>query len=101
MQDKASEAVGPAEHDPFLNPADAFVPDIYDPAAAPRRIPKLALIDRLHAAGLFDAALAVIKADPLQYERWQASSSVDPENPEVRGLIEAIGGDAEALLAAV
>lgn len=78
---------------------EAFVPDVYDPAAVPRRIPKLVLIERLAAAGLFEAALAALKADPLQYERWQASQIVDPENPEVRGLLAAIGGDVETLLA--
>ena len=80
---------------------EGFVPDIYDPAAAPRRIPKLTLIDRLQAAGLFDVALAAIKADPLTYERWQASSSVDPENPEVRALLVVIGGDVDGLLAEI
>jgi|GEM_PF-7071871 len=69
------------------------------PKPASEGLPKLILIDRLSAAGLFDAALSTLKADPLQYERWQASNSIDPGNEAVRGLLTAIGGDVDALLA--
>lgn len=37
------------------------------PASSAAGLPKLALIDRLSEAGLFDAALAALKADPLKY----------------------------------
>ena len=84
--------------DPFIEHHAGFVPELFDPAAVPRHIPKLVLIDRLHAAGLFDAALAALTADPLTYERWQASTSVDPADAEMRALLAAIGGDVDALL---
>jgi hypothetical protein len=65
----------------------------------PPGIAKLTLIDRLAAAGLFPAALAALQSDPLQYERWQALTEIDPQNEEIRSLLTAIGGDLDALLA--
>ncbi len=71
----------------------------FKPTAEAYRIDKLVFVDRLIEAGLFDVALRVLKSSPAQYERWQASKSVDPENVEVRKLVKAIGGDAQTLLA--
>lgn len=87
------------EINPFVENEAGIVPEVFDPAAIQPRIPKLLLIDRLQAAGQFEAARTALAADPLTYERWQASQSVDPQNAQVRGLIEAIGGDVETLLA--
>ena len=63
------------------------------------RLPKILVIDRLQAAGLFATALATLKADDLSYERWSASNSVDPTNPEVIALLDAIGADKAVILA--
>ena len=86
-------------YDPFIEGDESFVPEVYDPASVKPRLAKLVLIERLATAGLFEAALTAIKSDPLQYERWQASQTIDPQNPEVRGLLAAIGGDVDELLA--
>jgi len=73
--------------------------DYVAPELPPARISKLVFVDRLIAAGLFEAALLALKADPMNYERWQASNTVDPANAEVIGLVAAIGGDLSKLLA--
>lgn len=73
--------------------------DYQAPDIPPARISKLTLVDRLNEAGLFVVALAALQADPLTYERWQASNTVDPSNAEVLALIAGIGGDASVLLA--
>jgi len=84
--------------DEFLLRNDPVVPKLFDPAAQERRLSKIVLIDRLEAAGLFEAALSALKSNPLLYERWQASKGVDVNNDQVIGLITAIGGDAKTLL---
>ena len=43
--------------DTIIADVPAFVPEVYDPSAVPRRLSKLTLIDRLEAAGLFQAVL--------------------------------------------
>lgn len=65
----------------------------------PRYISKLVVIDRLQAAGLFDKAFAALGGPgKLLYERWSAASEVDTKDPEVRGLLQAIGADVNATL---
>ncbi len=88
-----------ANVDEFLLQNKPIVPKLFDPAAQARRIPKLVLIDRLQAAGLFEAALTVLKSNPLRYERWQASTSVDPQSEDVQALLTAIGSDVDEVLA--
>jgi hypothetical protein len=62
------------------------------PVVAPRvRLPKLTLIDRLDKMHLLDKAIVVL-GDGKQRIRWDASSSVDPSNPDVRMLLTVIAG---------
>jgi len=74
--------------------------DVLQATPAPAaRLPKILVIDRLETAGKFTAALAALQANALTYERWSASSSVDPLNPEVIALLDAIGADKTVILA--
>lgn len=62
------------------------------------RLPKLTLVDRLTKAGKIEAAISALGTG-VQRIRWDASSSVDPANADVRALLAAIGCDVEAMLA--
>lgn len=75
---------------------DGIDPD----APAPHFVPKLAVVDRLCAAGLFDAAMAVLDAQPrLVRERWQAASEIRSDDVEARALLKAAGADPDVILA--
>lgn len=66
----------------------------------PGRLHKITLIERLAEAGLLaEAYVALGGPGSLGYERWQASVSVDPENPDVLALLTAIGADPAVMLA--
>lgn len=69
------------------------------PPPPPGPLSKRVLIERLNAEGLLAAAFHVLGGPgALGYERWQASTYVDTTNPEVRGLLSAIGGNLNSLL---
>lgn len=65
-----------------------------------RLIPKLAIVDRLDAAGLLDAALDAIEADRRTKARWDAASEIANDDPTALALLAAIGADPAAILAA-
>lgn len=66
----------------------------------PGRIHKLTVIERLDAVGLLTAAFTALGGPgTVGYERWQASTSVDPQNDDVLNLLYAIGADPEVILA--
>lgn len=78
-----------------------------DPAPAPppperRLVPKRVIVDRLHAAGLLEAAKAAIDgADLYTQERWNSRTDIYADDPTALGLLEAIGGDPEVIFAPV
>lgn len=75
----------------------ASVPDV---VTRPAQISKRIFVERLHAADKFVAALNAIGGPgSYPYERWAASTYVNTSHPEVLGLIAAIGGDPDTLLA--
>lgn len=61
------------------------------PPAPRRRLPKLTLVDRLQKAGKLEAAIAALGTGATRI-RWDASSAVDPSNPDVRTLLTALVG---------
>lgn len=66
-----------------------------------RYVRKLLILDRLVAAGRFEAAMAALGGPgQLAYERWQAAADIAADDPQVRGLLAAIGTDADEILAA-
>ncbi len=67
-------------------------PDVYE-------ISKVTVIDRLEAAGKFDAVLAILQANTLQYERWQAVTTIKSDNAEVLAVLGAVGADVAIILA--
>ncbi|MBL4757038.1 MAG: hypothetical protein JKY32_05185 [Rhizobiales bacterium] len=75
------------------------IADYTAPVELPARLPKLLVIDRLQTAGKFGAALAALNANPLNYERWSASNTVDVEDVDVLGLLAAINADVNEILA--
>lgn len=69
--------------------------------AVPRTEPvhKRVLVERLDKVGLLRAAFQALGGPgSLQYERWSASTEVDPTNPDVLALLRGIGGDTQSLL---
>jgi hypothetical protein len=88
------DAIGGAPTEAEL---DAFV-------APPSRwlVPKLALVDRLIAAGKMDAATAALNdpANATVKARWDACIEVWSDDPAAVALLSAIGADASAVLAA-
>lgn len=88
--------------DPAGKPGWHWVESPEPPPQPPTRweVRKLLIIDRLSAAGLFDAAMAALGGPgALAYERWSAASVIDSDDAEVRGLLSAIGGDPDTILA--
>lgn len=67
---------------------------------ATSEVRKLLVVDRLNAAGLFDAAMTALDAQPrLIRERWLAATVIASDDAHVRGLIAGIGGNPDAILA--
>lgn len=74
-------------------PADPLSQDVWD-------VRKLLVVDRLNEAGLFDAAMAALDAQPrLVRERWAAAQVLASNDQQVRGMVASIGGDPDAILA--
>jgi hypothetical protein len=66
----------------------------------PRYISKFVVLQRVIAAGKFpDAMVALGGPGNVQYELWSAAQELDANDPQVRGLIEAIGLDPAEVLA--
>lgn len=78
----------------------AFADPESEPEASPHELRKLLLLDRIIAAGLFTAAMTALGGPgDLAYERWSAAQVIASDDPQVRGLLAAIGGDPDELLA--
>lgn len=71
------------------------------PAPPPRPVRKSIIVARLHAAGKLMAASAALNSDIYARERWYAPDqpAVHADNPEVLGLLKAIGADPDVILA--
>ncbi len=79
------------------------------PEAAPYEVPKLAVIDRLVAAGLLRSARAALKlgrpddelsdAELALRDRWDAATAIRSDDAEVRVFLAAIGADPDIILA--
>lgn len=60
----------------------------------------LLVVERMKAAGIFDAAMEIIDAqDRYTQERWVKCISVKSDDAQVRAIIVAAGGDPDAILA--
>lgn len=70
-------------------------------APAPRRIvPRRVIVDRLHAAGLLDAAKQALSSDSYKQERWYAlETGPFADDADTIALLRAIGADPDAILA--
>jgi hypothetical protein len=72
-------------------------------AALPDRrpVPKSLIVMRLNAAGKLAAASSALNADIYARERWYAPDkpAIYADDPEALALLEAIGADAEDILA--
>lgn len=65
-----------------------------------RLVPKPLIVDRLHAAGKLDAALAALEAaDLYTRQRWETRQAIYSDDPTALALLQAIGADADAILA--
>ena len=96
---------GPNPQDLFMDGITIREAVIGDPGfqipdpVEPKRISRIIVIDRLAAAGLFDAAYAGLTSNVLMYERWQAVSTIGVEDTDVLNLLNAIGADTDQILA--
>jgi hypothetical protein len=84
--------------------ADGNTPEPADPLPAPepRRIPKRVLVERLNATGRLTAAFTLLGGPgSAGYERWQASSYVNTEHPDVLTLLRAVTGNDTAAVTAL
>lgn len=65
-----------------------------------RYVRKLLILDRLVVADKFALAMAALGGPgQLAYERWQAAVDIAADDPQVRGLLVAIGADPDVILA--
>jgi len=66
----------------------------------PRLVPKRYIIDRLHAAGKLDAAMAALAAaDTYTQQRWMTRDSVYADDPTCLAVLAAIGADPAVIMA--
>lgn len=83
---------------------DAWIAEITpppEPPAARWEVRKLLVLDRLVVAGHFDAAMVALGGPgQIAYERWSAAQTLASDDAQVIALLEAIGADPEAILAA-
>jgi hypothetical protein len=68
-------------------------------AFEPVFVSKLVVLDRIHALGKFEEAIAVLKANPYMYERWSAADAIDYSDSMTRAMLGTIGLDADIILA--
>lgn len=73
----------------------------YQPPPAPRRlVDKGTITERIIAAGKLDAALAALRALPIEdQQRWTNKTAVYADDARARGLLERIGLDPDVILA--
>ena len=69
------------------------------PDGPPREVSKLAIVDRLEAAGLRAAAKTALAQDDLRQDRWDNAVAVRADDADVRTLLTAIGADPDVILA--
>lgn len=67
--------------------------------ATEENLPRLVMVDRLIARGSIHAALAALDANPIARARWDAAVSIARDDPDVIGLLMAIGEEPEVILA--
>lgn len=79
-----------------------FIPPLEPPQdIVPWEVRKLLIIDRLYEVGLLDAALAALaQQDTYTQKRWDAAVVIASDDLIARALIQAVGGDPDAILAA-
>ena len=74
-------------------------PPIIPEPPKPFTINKRVVVERLHKADLLTQAFAALGGPgAYQYERWSASTVVDPTNADVLALMAGIGADATVIL---
>jgi len=65
-----------------------------------RSVPKIVVVERLHAAGKLAAArTAIDAASLLMREKWNAAQSIKQDDPDALALLTAIGADPAVILA--
>ena len=70
------------------------------PPAPVRYIAKLDIIDRLEAAGKFDAAMsALASTTAYKQARWNTATQIASDDPDVTAMLTAIGADPTTILA--
>lgn len=71
-----------------------------EPASIRILVPKRIIIERLHAAGRLEAARAALDAaDLYTRERWNTRDAIYADDKSAIELLNAIGADADAILA--
>lgn len=71
------------------------------PASIRVLVPKRLIIERLHAAGLLEAARAALDvADLYTRERWNTRDAIYADDESAIALLDAIGADSNAILTA-
>lgn len=65
-------------------------------------VPKRVIVDRLHDAGLLDAAYAALNAaDLYTRERWNTRTDIFADDPTALAVLATIGGDPAVIFAPV
>jgi hypothetical protein len=73
-----------------------------EPASIRILVPKRLIIERLHAAGRLEAARAALDATDLYTrERWNTRDAIYADDESAIALLDAIGADADAILAGI
>ncbi len=62
-------------------------------------VEKLTVINRLTSANKFSEALAILKSNDENYEKWSAARAIKSTDSVARGLIQAVGLDPDIILA--
>lgn len=63
------------------------------------KLNKRVVVERLNKAGLLAQAFTALGGPgALAYERWSASTEVDPDNADVLALLNGIGADVSIIL---
>jgi hypothetical protein len=73
---------------------------LINPASVRVLVPKRLIVERLHVAGLLEAARAALDgADLYSRERWNTRDAIYADDETAIALIGAIGGDPSMILA--
>ena len=68
-------------------------------ALRPKTLLKLSIVDRLQAAGKFNAAMSALSQDAYTLERWRSAIEINKDDQQVRALLTAVGADADSIMA--